>query len=155
MSNDEKPTVEIAAVPDWAVKLTEKVVGGFTAVNVRLDGLEGTDKTLANEVARMSTAVDDLRAADRRHEDDVRRLSDRIKAPSSADLSNESLIASEIVARTELAAKVDALTATQEVQLAILSRLDKVASNPTVKVIAGMIATALLTWLASHGGSLK
>jgi hypothetical protein len=53
------------------------------------------------------------------------------------------------------ASKVDRLTATQDIQLAILARLDKVASNPTVKVIAGMVATAILTWLASRGGSLK
>lgn len=80
--------------------------------------------------------------------------SDRVKQQSSSDLSQDAQLAQERVAREELAAKVDALTSTQATQLAILGRLDKVASNPTVKVLFGMLATALVTWLASHGGAV-
>jgi len=57
--------------------------------------------------------------------------------------------------REAIAAEVADLKATQALQLAILARLDKVASNPTVKVLGGMLATALVTWLASRGLVLK
>ena len=132
-----------------------KLDSRFDSVDQRLDGLEGTDKTLANEVARVVIAVEDLRCADRRHEDDIRRLSERTRdtsaTASSAGLEHESRLAQEIVARQELAAKLDALTESQALQLAVLGRLDKLANNPTAKVLIGMLATALITWLASHG----
>ena len=159
MSDDEKKTVELPSVPDWAVKLTEKVVGGFTAVNIRLDGLEGTDRRLADEVNSMGIDLKDLRAADRRHEDDIRRLSERTKdtslTASQNDLEAAAQLAQERAARETLDAKVDSLTATQETQLAILGRLDRVAKNPLVKTLAAMLATALITWLASHGVTVK
>ena len=132
-----------------------KLDARFDSVDERLDGLEGTDKTLANEVARVVLAVEDLRCADRRHEDDIKRLSDRTRDTSanasSADLAHESRLAQEIVARQELAAKLDALTTTQETQLAILGRLDKFAANPNIKIILAVLATALMSWAASKG----
>jgi hypothetical protein len=158
MSGQPK-TAEISAVPQWAADLIVSVKSGFTSVNERLDGLEGTDKTLADEVGRIGRDVNELRNADRRHEDDIRRLSDRTKessaTASSADLAHESRLAQEIVARQELAAKLDALTSTQETQLAILSRLDKFAANPNIKIILAVLATALMSWAASKGLNAK
>ena len=91
--------------------------------------------------------------------EDARKVNSmRVQQASSVDLDHEAKLAAEIVSRTELAAKVDALAAghvelnsKQDLQLAILTRLDKVASNPTVKVLAGMFATALLSYLAGKG----
>jgi hypothetical protein len=60
-------------------------------------------------------------------------------------------LAQERIAREDLATKVDALTTMQNTQLAILGRLDRVASNPTVKVLAGMLATAAISYLAGKG----
>jgi hypothetical protein len=47
--------------------------------------------------------------------------------------------------------EVAALTKMQETQLAILGRLDKVASNPLVKTVVTILGTALATWAASKG----
>lgn len=161
--SDELPeqpkTVSLPQVPEWAIELTKSVKGGFAAVNTRLDGLEGTDKTLADAVNRMDSDVKELRSGQRRNEEDIRRLSDRTKdtslTASQGDLEGAAQLAQERQAREELATKVDALTSTQETQLAILGRLDKVAKNPLVKTMAAMLATAVITWLAAHGVSIR
>lgn len=166
----EMPTVQMAATPDWAVKLFETVNGmrieqatRFDAIDTRLSGLEGTDKTLADAVNRLDLDVRDVRASARQHDEEIRRLSDRTKDTSknasSADMALEAAQAKQLESHNALVAKVDSLTSSQDIQLAILTRLDKVASNPTVKVIAGMMATAFVTWLtvwlSSHGVMIK
>jgi hypothetical protein len=96
-------------------------------------------------------------------EDRDRQIAEtRDLAEHAATKDDVSALATSTATRAEVecmlaptAEKVDRLTATQDVQLAILARLDKVASNPTVKVIAGMVATAILTWLAAHSGFAK
>ena len=52
---------------------------------------------------------------------------------------------------TDLAEKVTGLTLTQKTQLDILLRLDRVASNPHVKVIVMVLATVLGAWAANRG----
>jgi hypothetical protein len=159
MSDDvkppEKPTVRMEQVPDWAVALSQSVNVGFRSVNERLDKLEGSDKSISDEVQRLSRDVVDLRADGRRFDEDIRRLSERTKDTSArasqGDLEQASQLAQEKVAREALAAEVADLKATNATQLAILGRLDKVASNPLVKTLGAMLATALITYLATHG----
>lgn len=163
MSNDdtqpsEMPpqpkTKEIPAARPEDILLAE-VRNGFRAINTRLDTLEGVDRDIAGEVSRMGREIVDLRADGRRHEDDIRRLSDRTKethaSASNADMGQAAALADEKTAREALAAKVDELSATNAAQLAILNRIDKLASNPLVKTIATVIGTAFLTWAASRG----
>ncbi len=164
MSNDDIPpqptTKGLAAVPQWAADLIVSVKSGFTSVNERLDGLEGTDKTLADEVGRIGRDVNELRNADRRHEDDIRRLSERTKDTSAnasnADLAHESRLAAEIVARQELAAKVDSIDAKQDAQTAMLvafaGDIRKFIATPTVKIAGGVLFGIFTTWLAKHYG---
>lgn len=83
--------------------------------------------------------------------DRLKTNSIRAQVTSSVDLDHEAKIAEEIVAREALAAKVDDLSSSNAVQLAILTRLDRVFSNTSVKVILTVIATAATTWLASKG----
>ena len=83
--------------------------------------------------------------------------SDRVRAiadghPSVVDLEQAAQLAQERAAREALAAKLDELSASQAVQLTILARLDSVARNPRVKMLAAMLATAAIAWLSSHGG---
>ena len=154
MSADEKPTVELPAVPAWAIELTKEVKGARADI-----GLVANDVSIVKDrVAVVESRVLSL--------EEARKVNSmRAQQSSSIDLEHESKLAAEIVARTELAAKVDALAvghselsdkadkldSKQDMQLAILGRLDKVASNPLVKTVAAMLATALVTWLASHG----
>lgn len=82
----------------------------------------------------------------------------RAKHSSEVDLETQSRLAQEIVSRKEIAAKVVSLE-TQvasvetktDAQTLILSRLDKVASAPVVKLIVHAIAMGLVAWLAAKG----
>jgi hypothetical protein len=55
------------------------------------------------------------------------------------------------------ALKVDvkSLRETQDTQLAILERLDKVANNPMLRRVLWAVGTAMLSYLASKGWSVK
>ena len=72
------------------------------------------------------------------------RTSLRVEQSSKIDLEQAAALAAEKEAREALTVKVDTL-------LAIGTRLDKVTSNPTLKVIVGMLLTAAVTWLAGKG----
>ena len=72
------------------------------------------------------------------------RTSMRVEQASKVDLEQAAALAAEKVAREELATKVDTL-------LAIGTRLDKVTSNPMVKVLFGMLLTAAVSYLAGKG----
>jgi len=76
------------------------------------------------------------------------RTSLRVDQASEVDLEQAAALAAEKVAREELAAKVDTL-------LAIGARLDKVTTNPMVKVLVGMLLTAAVSYLAGKGFALR
>ena len=143
--SDDHPTQSIPKVPDWAIEI------------IKLTKMTQADVSLvAGDLALLKA---DVRSIQQWKIDSAPSsvTSDRVRevvhdTTSKADLESMAQLAQEIAARKELAVKVDDLTATQATQLSILTRLDKVTSNPTVKVLAGMIATAAVTWLATHGG---
>jgi hypothetical protein len=151
----EKPTTELPAVPAWAVELMRTTKEGFAR-------LGGDISLVANDISLVKERVTLLESW--RAEQDLRisRASLRVKeldaATSQVDLEIQAKQAEEILKRQQLESKiadtharVEALSSSQEAQLAILSRLDKVASNPLVKTLAASIGTAILTWLASKG----
>lgn len=75
----------------------------------------------------------------------------RAKQPSEHDLAAAAELAKEIAARQSLAAKVDALDAKQDTQLALLERLNSVAAHPMVRRIAYALGGLLLAYLAGRG----
>ncbi len=106
---------------------------------------------VANDVSVVKDRVAVVESRVLSLEDAKKTNSMRVQQSSVIDLEHEAKLAAEIVARTELAAKVDALGASQEVQLAILGRLDKIATNPHIKLILAVLATAAMSWAASKG----
>jgi predicted nucleic acid-binding Zn-ribbon protein len=159
---EEKPTVELPAVPKWAVELTTSVKSGFLTVNARLDSQDTKLDKVVTEGIEANVRLDRIEVrmkdAERGIEDlesRIGRTSERVRGVSESDLEQDAQLAQERAAREELAAKVDAIAKTNETQLAILSRLDNVAKNPLVKTLAAMLLTALVTWLASHGIAVK
>ncbi len=141
---EQPKTKEIAAVPPWAIELTRAMKDGIAEVRADIS-------LVSNDVGLLKQRVSIIESL--RVEDEARavKLSGGVRGLSNSDLEHASQLAQERAARESLAVKVDSLTSTQETQLAILSRLDRVASNPLVKTLAAMFATAVLTWLASHG----
>lgn len=143
-SRPDKPTTQLAAVPAWAAEMSRAMKDGFAMTNANIE-LVSTDLSVVKDrlvIVESWKADIDTRAS---------RTSARVKMASENDLSHDAQLAQERMARESLAKKVDSLTVTQETQLAILSRLDKVASNPMVKTIMTILGTALATWAASKG----
>jgi len=92
----------------------------------------------------------------------VSRNSNRVRelaeTTSSVDLTVQAKQSEMIVKQMEqdrkqdeMHARIEKLAASQEIQTAILARLDKLTQNPLVKTVATAIGTAVLTWLASKG----
>lgn len=131
---------------------------GFAKVNSSLETVvqeqikQNTQQVI--QTAQIEEIRQDMGALDSRIvavEARTGRASFRIREVSQTDLEQSSQLAKEIEAREALATQVDELVKTNAVQLGILSRLDKVTQNPLVKVVATMLATAVLTWLAARG----
>ena len=113
---------------------------------------------VANDVGIMKDRMSVAESRITGLEDARKNNSMRAQQSSQMDMDHEAKIAAEIVARTELAEKADALAKevaelkdTNALQLAILGRLDKFAANPNIKIILAVLATALMSWAASKG----
>jgi len=123
--------------PDWALELTKNITAA-------LNELKADIGLVSNDLGILKDRVTLLEAF--RSEQDARatRASAGVRGLSNTDMAHEAAIAS-------LTTKMDALSTTQDVQLAILGRLDKLASNPSVKIILTVAATAIASWAASRG----
>jgi uncharacterized protein YigA (DUF484 family) len=122
------------------------------SVDSRLDGLEtnldiqgSSMKGLADRMGRMEDRVGKI-------EERANRNSDRVKGELQHNLDQDAAL-------TTLLERVHELKTATDAQTAILTKLEtgasKVLANPLVRSLLVMIGTALMTWLASHGGHLK
>ncbi len=148
---EQPKTTQLPAVPQWAIELTQAMKDGFRTTDANFRTTNANIDTVTNElgVVKERLAVGEARI--NTLETERAKLSGGVRQLSSSNAEQDSQLAQERSAREALAAKVDVIGASQQVQLAIMERLDKVASNPTVKVLGGMLLTALVTWLASKG----
>jgi hypothetical protein len=148
---EEKPTVEMAPPPAWAIKQTEalhslgeKLAYGFERVNSDMAVVKNRQevqaaqmKDLGGEIGRLGERVDKLEGRSETN-------STRVKATTEDNIKQDAAIASILI-------DVAALKETQAAQLAILERLDKIAANPMVRRVAYAVATAALGYLAAKG----
>lgn len=152
----EKPTVELAKPPDWAIALSEKVATGFARQDDRLNNIERSVDIAVQDGKENNKRVTLLEVRFDELERRAATTSMRVKEPSSHDLEAKKALADEVDARKALADKVDALDAKTDAQTAMLTKLtdgaSKLAANPIIRSIATMLGTAILTWLAAHGG---
>ncbi len=119
----------------------DPVLVAVTAITREVLGLRADVALLSSDFAR---DIGEVRVRVLTLEEARRRNSDRARSASQMDLAHDAQIAQERMAREALSEKVETL-------LGIAKRLDKIASNPLAKTLAAMLATALVTWLASHG----
>jgi hypothetical protein len=141
-------TVQLPAVPPWAIELTKSVKTGIAELRADV-------ALVSNDLGIVKDRVTILES--RRNDDDARaaRISGGVRNLSTTDAEQSAQLAQERAAREALATKVDELATTNVTQLAILTRLDKVASNPTVKLLMFAIGTIVTGWLAGKGLALK
>ena len=145
MSNDmhEQPkTTQLPPADPSAVLLIELkslVKSGQEEIRADLDVLKHEGQRTNTRLTRIEERVDEV-------EGRIGRNSARVRDVSQQDMAQDAQLAQERTAREELAAKVDKL-------LSIGEKLEKVTKNPTAQVLAGMLATAAITWLAAHNAA--
>jgi len=135
-----KASPEMVAIAN----LSNEVKSGFRllAADMELmkDGLDVTKREVA--------AIQKWKGL---QEDRMSRNSMRASQQTEQDMEQAAQLAQEKAAREELASKFEELATDQKLQLAILSRLDKVASNPVMKVTIAIVAGIVTSWLANRG----
>lgn len=140
MADVEKPTTKLDATPQWAADLM-----------VVVRRLEANDQIIISSVDNIRERVNahDARFA----EMDARaaKNSGGVRQLSQSDAGQDMQIASLSTKVDGVVAEVDGLKMSQQLQIDILTRIDAVIKNPLVKTMAAMLATALVTWLATHG----
>ena len=133
--SDEKKTVEFEKVPAWAVALKESVDEGFRELRGDIS-LVANDVTLVKE--RVAIVESRVGVVESRQDSN----SMRAKEMSGVDMKHDAAIA-------QLVTDVAEVKATNEKQLAILTKLESVAANPMVRRIAYALGTLILTYLAA------
>ena len=129
-------------------ELAATVQEGFASVNANIGLVANELDVVKGRLGVVEGRQTELDTRYQRNSDRVRGL---VNQTSEADLTHESKLATEIVARQALSAKFDALDVKQDRQLAILESIQKLAANPFVKQVATAVGTAILVWLAAKG----
>lgn len=111
MSADEKPpekeTVKFEAVPDWAIKLTQKVGDGFANMDTRMDTFEANQRVQGGQIGVVEKEISLIWEWKGEVNEWRKGASLRAKQPSSADLENEAKLAVEIVKNQERDRKIE------------------------------------------------
>jgi hypothetical protein len=120
----------------------------YETLNVRMGSIE---KWRAKQDERLDRAS--LR---------VRKNDDAVRENSSADLEHQALLAKELIARQELALKVDTVMAKVEnvitinqKQSVVIDKLGKIADSPLLKTLLVILTIAVMTYAANHGVHLE
>lgn len=135
-------------VKEMLKNLALAMAGGFAKLNADFELISGSIDVLKDRVGVVESRQSQIEAWRTKNSLRVRGIESQT---SEADLSHEAKIAAEIVARQSLEAKVDALDAKQDTQLAMLSSIHTLSKNPIVKQIFTALGTAILSWLAMKG----
>lgn len=156
-SPQNKPTLQLpkADIQEQLLKSLERAVtSGFTDLRTRLDNQDVQLEVAVKEGQRTNSRLTLLESRVEDLEIRITRASTRVQQSSEQELEQAAQLAQEKVAREQLAKRVDELSKSNEVQLAILSRLDSLFKNPAIKLIAFAIWTGITGWLANRGLSV-
>ncbi len=166
---DQPVTKELPAADTMSIQLAElkvllvsglgqldtKMVFGLRDLNTKVDRIELSQELQGDVISKLKAADDILFVWKAEMEQRMKSNSIRAASTSVTDMEQSAQLAMERVAREALAEKVDDLTQSQKVQLAILTRLDKVAKHPTVKLVLLLLGLYLAGLLGSKGINIK
>ncbi len=149
MSAEEKPTVEIASVPDWAVKMTERFLermnAGFSTVEDRLTSQDTKlDKAITEGIeanVRLDRVETRLGKAEGRldtFEERVGRTSTGVRGLSQVDAEHEAKLGLALADLADEKAKREKL----EAESATKADLKKVADAQTTDIVLSLEAVA-------------
>lgn len=154
MSDDVKPPEKpTQPLPKEEIQagLLNKLVGAVNDIKDGVNSLRADVGMISNDLGIVKDRVSlvERRATDL---EEARRLNSlRARSQSEVDQEHDAQLVQERAARESLAKKVDEIERKTDAQTAILERLDRVASNPTVKALAHIIATGIAAYLATKG----
>ncbi len=144
----EKPTVDMAPPPAWAIEMSERMARGFDDTNARLAGIETTvdtlvdDKQVSNQrLARIEVRMDKL-------EDRADQSSIRARSESDVNLKQDGAIAQILTTVEEIKAKPDTAAV-------VLKEVKGLAKTPTGQKLVGAVVTVLLLALTFLAASLQ
>jgi hypothetical protein len=128
---DYKPTVPFETVPDWAVKLVQRVEGVASDVgDIKLSLKEQGDHLQELEEWR-------------------HRTSDRVRGASQTDIEQTAQLVQERLAREEVGRKVDDLSGRLDKNTAITLDVKALLDKPIVRQL-GIALVGLLLALATY-----
>jgi hypothetical protein len=147
-------TVQLPAVPPWAIELTRSVKDGFQGVNARLDtvetnldlqGQQGVD--LGKRMTTLETRVGNI-------EERQNTGSLRVKQESQTNLNQDAAIAQIITEQAEAKKRDEATQAALAKNTDLTQKgvdLAKTAAkNPVVLALLIALASYVTSWLGHH-----
>ncbi len=151
---------KLAAAVD---RVESKQDAGFVAVKADFNLLAGQFEGLEKDVRGLQSwrvRTDDWRA---QNETRASNNSLRVQSVSSTSLEQDSKIANEIIARQalakdvsdtkeELAALRNDTNAQTKILVGMATDVQRFLATPTVKIVGGVLAGSVLTWIAQHFG---
>lgn len=157
----QPPTTKIEALTDR--KLLEMLVGSVKDTNNKIDQVSDKVDTLSLNVEILQDDGRDTKARIIRLEgwkegvdNRLNSNSQRARGASAVDNEHAAAIASIKTDVADLKADVGELRKSQETQTGMLldltAKASKLLEKPLVRSILTMAGTAILTWLAAHGG---
>lgn len=167
--SDEKPpmaeqpaTVQLPAVPPWAIELTTSVKSGFAAVNGRLDTMETNQEiqgdTVRDLAKRMTSQEERVNAFDAR----ASLNSIKVRSVSESDVAQEAKIADVMVWREKVETRFDTvdtklggLESSQAKQTEMIttvhSTVTGVINDPKVRAVAKVVWVLVMGYAAAKG----
>jgi hypothetical protein len=160
---DEKPTVEMAPPPAWAVELSKRVVDGFASVEARLDTVETNVTILVDDKRSVN---DRLSRIETWKENEVNaRLSansERVRGESSVNLKQDAVISTlvtdvaavkeaQATAATERAETAAAVKEIRDTVVTTASGLAKFFKHPKVVFVGKAVFTLAAAYMAAKG----
>lgn len=161
---NEKSTVAMPQVPEWAIELTKSVKDGFSHLHEKVGTLVENVDILRDAVKDARSRLLQIETWREGLEDRLVENSKRAKLPSTHDLETQKALADEIAAREALTKEVALIKAETQAQSVALVGIAADASKAvtgfvhqhpvlfrSLATIATTIATSIAAWLAAKG----
>lgn len=143
---EKRDTVKMSAVvSESPIEILSRTM------HARFDSQDTILRNVVNEGVEANTRLSRLENRVEDVEVRMTRNSDRVRGVTASDSQQNIMIDTGVHERAALREQLEKLAAINSAQLQILSRLDAITKNPLVKTLAAMLATSLITWLATKG----
>lgn len=135
---EQPKTINLPAVPAWAVELATNVRQGFTEVRADLETVKAEGQRTNLRLTRQEVRMDDVETRLANNSERASRVSDGVRGLSSADLDQQAKLAAEIVRNEERDKKIaetHALASNAATKEDVKAIVDSTATKEEVKTL--------------------